>query len=90
MDINNYSYSRMEGKTNIIAECEKGLSGYPVTFELQCTFFGDYLYFVYDLFGDCMEFPFFSLEYDFQKTAYEKAARFYNTLVPEENAIPLF
>ena len=81
MDINNYSYSNTSGKDNYIAYCEKGLSGYPVSFEFCENWFGDRFYFVSDMFGDCSEFHI---------TRRIDAIRFYNSLVPDCACIPLF
>ena len=81
MDCNNYSYSNTSEKSNIIAYCEKGFSGYPVTFEICENWFGDRFYYVSDLFGDCAEFHI---------TRKKDAAQFYNSLVPDNCAVPLF
>lgn len=81
MDCNSYSFVNMSGDSGVIAECEKGLSGYPVFFEICENWFGERFYFVHDLFGDCAEYHI---------TRYGEAARFYNSLVPDADCIPLF
>lgn len=81
MDCNSYSYVNTRGKSNVIAETETGLSGYPVSFEICENYFGDRFYYVSDLFGSCGEYPL---------TRYTAAARFYNSLVPDACVVPLF
>lgn len=81
MDINNYSYSNTSEKNFTLAYCAEGLSGYPVIFEVCYNWFGDRFYFVSDLFGACAEYHI---------TRREEAARFYNSLVPDTDCIPLF
>lgn len=81
MDCNSYSYVNTRGKSNVIAETETGLSGWPVSFEICENYFGDRFYYVSDLFGSCGEYPL---------TRYAAAARLYNSLVPDACAVPLF
>lgn len=90
MDCNNYSYVNASGKSNIVAETDSGLSGYPVYFELCVNWFNEKFYYVYDLFGDCKEFSFSSLDAFSERKAYAAAAQFYNTLVNDIDAIPIF
>ena len=81
MDCNNYSYINYGSDSFIMAETEEGLNGLPVTFEICTNWFGDRFYFISDLAGSCAEYHI---------TRYEDAARFYNSLVTEKDAIPLF
>ena len=54
-------------------------------------FFDEYHYSVYDVLGDAAEeFPYSKWDEYSRPAAYEKAARFYNSLVPDADAIPLF
>ena len=90
MDYNSYSYVNTSGKSNIIAETESGLSGYPVFFEFCINWFNEKYYYVHDLFGYCKEFTFSFLDTDSERKAYTAAAQYYNTLVNDFDAIPIF
>lgn len=54
-------------------------------------FFDEYYYSVYDVLGDTAEeFSYSKWDEYSRAAAYEKAARFYNSLVPDADAITLF
>lgn len=54
-------------------------------------FFDECYYCVYDILGDTAEeFPYSKWDEYSRPAAYEQAARFYNSLVPDADAIPLF
>lgn len=62
-----------------------------VSFDLVCDWFNELSYIVQDVLTDdffCFDFSRWSG--DQERKAYEKAARAYNNLVPESEAIPLF
>ena len=90
MDCNNFSFVNGSGNNTIIAETESGRSGYPVIFERCLNWFGDRQFYVYDIFGECAEFNYSSLDPETEKRAYTEAARFYNSLVNDSDIIPLF
>ena len=93
MDINNYSYVNSSGSSSVIAE-SCGDYGFPcVFFELESNWFGDRFYYVHNIMSDdggTFEFSDVLSNYDDERTAYTKAARFYNSLVPDADAVPLF
>ena len=92
MDCNNYSYSRMETKADIIAESSGDITE-RVTFERCTNFFGDYFYYVSDLFGN-IEPKTFDIDvsggWETERKAYGNAAKYYNSLVSESDCIPCF
>ena len=62
-----------------------------VIFELHCNWFNELFYIVQDVMADAFE----SIEFSRwdgaqERAAYERAARFYNSLVPADECIPLF
>lgn len=78
--------NRNYGKTETIAEYE------AISIDLHCNYFNEWEFIVQDVLSDI--FKSFnigsSLEYEEQKKAYREAARFYNSLVPDSECIPLF
>lgn len=82
MDINNYSYSNMNDNSNVLASCKLDYSFPVVFFEYCVNWFGDRFYYVYNIMTD--------VSAEFHITRYEEAARFYNSLVPDTDCIPLF
>lgn len=91
MDINNYSYSVMGDSENVIAEYSGEYAAPVVAFTLVCDCFGNHYYFVQDIIsGTCEEFPFSAIDPYTERPAYERAARLYNSLVPDACAVPLF
>lgn len=64
-----------------------------VCFDLECNYFNEWSYIVQDVLNDNSFQVFYigmSLDYESQRVAYERAARHYNSLVPESECIPLF
>ena len=91
MDINNYSYSVMGDSENVITEYSGEYAAPVVAFTLVHDGFGDYYYYVNDIIsGTCGEFPFSAIDLYTERSAYESAARLYNSLVPDACAVPLF
>ena len=92
MDINNYSYINSTGRSQEIASSIADYDFPVVFFELEQNYFGDYFYYVYHLLDDAAEtFDFSTLDNgESERAAYAKAAAFYNSLVPDRDAIPLF
>ena len=91
MDINNYSYTNNRTISTYKASYEDIDNNKIIFFDDELDFFGERVLHVYNVLGDEDDyFPYHPVYGDNYRIAYEKAARFYNTLVPEENAIPLF
>ena len=86
MDINNFSYANYDGTTQaMIATC-----GYA-SIELYCNYFNELSFLVIDPLNDIFEsFGFYRYDDAERRQAYEKAARLYNSLVPDDSAIPVF
>lgn len=62
-----------------------------VFFERCRNWFGELFYSVMDVTGDtCEAFPFIWWDEFGERRAYEKAARLYNSLVPDSEVVPLF
>lgn len=64
-----------------------------VIFELECNYFNEWSYIVQDVLNDDSFQAFYIgtfLDYESQRVAYERAARHYNSLVPDSECIPLF
>ena len=62
-----------------------------VIFELECNHFNELFYIVNDVMTDDFEaFYFYRYDAEQERSAYERAARFYNSLVPDEECVPLF
>lgn len=92
MDINNYSYVNSSGSSSVIAESCGDYCAPCIFFELETNYFGDHFYHVYSVLDDnAAEFPVNTSEgWKTMRPAYEQAARFYNSLVPDADAVPLF
>ena len=87
MDINNYSYVNYSYNSPqaIIASC-----GYA-SIEIDCNWFNELSFLVIDPLNDIFESFGFNRYDDVEiRQAYEKAARLYNSLVPDDSAIPVF
>ena len=64
-----------------------------VIFDLECNYFNEWYYIVQDVLNDDSFQAFYigtSLNWEEQRKVYERAARHYNSLVPESECIPLF
>lgn len=91
MDINNYSYINYDDNRKIIASAK--IDDDIITLYEVIDFFQDRFFEVSNEIADILETFDFSdvlLNYDNRNKAYEKAARFYNSLVLESDYIPLF
>lgn len=81
MNRNNYTVTYIE------AEAENG----AIYFHHDINYFNEHYYSVGNILNDeCRVFEFSIFDEIEQKKAYEKAARFYNSLVSENDLIPLF
>ena len=92
MDCNNYSYLNMGTDEDTIAEYETE-SGNLIYFCYEYSFFQNHYYFVADVFGEIESKDFdFSINGDgtSRRMAYEQAAKYYNSLVPDDKTIPTF
>lgn len=88
MDCNNYSYSG-GGTTCRYLSSSDGL----VILSLECNYFNEWSYDVENLLEDDSFKTFYigsSLDHEKQKKAYKEAAAYFNTLVPENEVIPMF
>lgn len=62
-----------------------------VSLELNCNYFNELSYIVQDVLKDVFAVFEFSRWNELERaTAYEKAAKLYNTLVPDTECIPMF
>ena len=91
MDCNNYSYSN-NNSFNIEITSYEGEDN-TIYLEQVTNFFGDHFYYVYDIFGkiEPKTFDFYILKgWEDMKSAYQEAVKYYNSVVPDAAAIPLF
>lgn len=90
MDCNNYSYVNHSVKSAEIARYYG--DDRIIIIERVINYFGEMFYTVYDILGDFVEEFYIdhSEGWETERHAYEKAARCYNSLVPDNECITLF
>lgn len=93
MDCNSYSYINSSSGSTEISSHETE-TGNVIYLSLESNFFGDHYYYVFDIMDEIepeiFEFSTFDETGESERIAYSAAAKYYNSFMTEENAIPMF